>query len=138
MGSAEVIVLDTHGLIWADSDDRKLGRKARTLVDKWWTAGQVAVSAISFWEVGLLHARRRLSLPSSVREWRESILAAGALELPLDGAVAIRALDLVGLHDDPADRFIVATALVHGATLMTADERLLEWQHAMDRHDARK
>ena len=49
-----------------------------------------------------------------------------------------RSKSLMGLHDDPAERFIAASALVHGATLMTADERLLEWQHAMDRHDARK
>jgi PIN domain nuclease of toxin-antitoxin system len=46
-------------------------------------------------------------------------------------------IELSRLHDDPADRFIVATALTHGATLMTADERLLAWPHAMERHDAR-
>lgn len=133
-----MIVLDTHVLVWADSDDRKLGRKARAIIDQLWTIGKVAVPAIAFWEVGLLQARRRLQLPTSVREWRDAVLAAGAIELPLDGAVAVRALDLSGLHDDPADRFIVATALVHGATLMTADERLLDWHHAMERHDARK
>lgn len=133
-----MIVLDTHVLVWAASDDRQLGRKARVLIDRLWTIGKVAVPAIAFWEVGLLQARRRLQLPSPVREWREAVLAAGAIELPLDGAVAVRALDLSGLHDDPADRFIVATALVHGAALMTADERLLDWHHALERHDARK
>ncbi len=133
-----MIVLDTHVLVWAASDDRKLGRKARTLIDRFWAMGKVAVPAIAFWEVGLLQARRRLSLPSPVREWRDAVLAAGAIELPLDGTVAVRALDLAGLHDDPADRFIVATALVHEAALMTADERLLDWHHAMERHDARK
>lgn len=133
-----MIVLDTHVLVWAASDDRKLGRKARALIDQLWTAGKVAVPAIVFWEVGLLHARRRLRLPSPVREWRDTVLAAGAIELPLDGMVAVRALDLAGLHDDPADRFIVATALVHEAALVTADERLLDWRHAMERHDARK
>ena len=133
-----MIVLDTHVLVWAVSDDRKLGRKARATIDRLWTIGKVAVPAIAFWEAGLLQARRRLRLPSSVREWRDAVLAAGANELPLDGAVAVRALELAGLHDDPADRFIVATALVHGATLMTADQRLLDWRHAMERHDARK
>ena len=48
-----------------------------------------------------------------------------------------RALDLAGLPDDPADRFIVASALVHGAALMTADEKILDWRHALERHDAR-
>lgn len=133
-----MIVLDTHVLVWAAGDERKLGRKARALIDQHWAIGKVAVPAIAFWEVGLLQARRRLRLPSPVREWRDAVLAAGAIELPLDGSVAVRALELSGLHDDPADRFIVATALVHEATLMTADERLLGWRHAMERHDARK
>jgi PIN domain nuclease of toxin-antitoxin system len=133
-----VIVLDTHVLVWADGDDRRLGRKTRVMIDRLWGGGKVAVPAIAFWEVGLLQARRRLRLPLPVPEWREAVLAAGAIELPLDGAVAVRALDLSGLHDDPADRFIVATALVHGAALMTADERLLAWRHALERHDARQ
>jgi PIN domain nuclease of toxin-antitoxin system len=138
LGSYEVIVLDTHALIWADTDDRKLGRKARALIDRLWPLGKVAVTAISFWEVGLLQARRRLRLPVSLREWRDAVLDAGAVELPLDGAVAMRALELSGLHDDPADRFIVASAIVHGAALVTADERLLDWRNALERYDARE
>ena len=133
-----MIVLDTHVLVWADSDDRRLGRKARALIDRLWPSGKVVVPAIVFWEVGLLQAHGRLRLPASVAEWRDAVLSAGAVELPLDGAVAVRALELSGLHDDPADRFIVASALVHGAALMTADERLLDWHHPMQRHDARK
>ncbi len=133
-----MIVLDTHVLLWADSDDRKLGRKARVTIDRRWANGELAVPAIAFWEVGRLQARGRLQLSTPVREWRNAVLAAGAVELPLDGNVALRALDLAGLHDDPTDRFIVATALVHEATLITADERLLRWQHSLERQDARK
>jgi PIN domain nuclease of toxin-antitoxin system len=133
-----VIVLDTHVLVWADGGDRRLGRKSRALIEKLWPAGKVAVSAIAFWEIGLLQARRRLKLPSTVSQWRESVLSAGTVELPVDGNVAVRAHDLAGLHADPADRFIVATALLHGAALMTADERLLDWRHALERHDARQ
>lgn len=109
-----MIVLDTHVLVWAACEDRKLGRKARATIDQFWQAGRVAVAAITFWEVGVLQARRRLRLPTGLGEWRDAVLAAGAIELPLDGAIAVRALDLSDLHDDPADRFIVATALVHG------------------------
>lgn len=133
-----MIVLDTHALIWADTDDRKLGRKARTLINRLWPLGKVAVAAISFWEVGLLQKRRRLRLPVPVHEWRDAVLSAGAVELPLDGVVAVRALELSGLHDDPADRFIAAAAIVHGAALVTADERLLDWRNALERFDARQ
>jgi PIN domain nuclease of toxin-antitoxin system len=138
LGSREVIVLDTHVLLWADCDDRRLGRKARTMLERGWASGDVGVSATTFWEIGLLQARGRVQLPTSMRDWRAAVLAAGVLELPLDGTVAVRALELAGLHDDPADRFIVATALVHDAPLVTADERLLAWQHALERQDARK
>lgn len=133
-----MIVLDTHVLLWAAGGDRKLGRKTRALIDRRWADGKLAVPAIAFWEVGLLEARGRVRLSTSVREWRSAVLTAGAVELPLDGNVALRALDLAGLHDDPADRFIVATAVAHEATLVTADERLLAWQHSLERQDARR
>ena len=137
MERPEVILLDTHVLLWADSKDRKLGRKTRALIDRSWSTGQVAVAAIVFWEAGMVAARGRLKLPLPLPQWRQSLLAAGLLEFPLDGSVAIRALDLAGLPDDPADRFIVATALERHAALVTADEKLLAWRHGLERHDAR-
>lgn len=138
MEGTEVILLDTHVLIWAMGSEPRLGRKARALIENFWQAGNVAVSAISFWEAGLLHERRRITLPVTPLAWRAEILAAGVIEHSLDGAVALRSIDLSGLPDDPADRFIAATALVHGAALMTADERILDWQHPLKRYDARK
>jgi len=106
-----VILLDTHVLVWVLNDERKLGRKSRAVIDRYWAAGEVAVAAISFWEVGMLQVRRRLKLTISLGKWREQVLAAGVLEIPMDGAIAVRALDLEGLPEDPADRFIAATAI---------------------------
>ena len=131
-----MIVLDTHALAWVTTDDQRLGRKARTLIARNWADGKVAVPAIVFWEIGMLQLRRRLRLPSALRDWRQSLLDAGVIELPLDGSIALRSLELSGLPNDPADRFIVATALVHGAALMTADEKILSWRHGLERHDA--
>jgi PIN domain nuclease of toxin-antitoxin system len=92
---------------------------------------------MSFWEAALLQARRRLELPAEVSEWRSQLLAAGLVELAVNGTAGIRAVDLGGLPNDPVDRLIVATTLTHRAALMTADERLLAWEHSMARHDAR-
>ena len=131
-----MIVLDTNALAWIATDDRRLGRKARALINRKWADAEVAVPAIVFWEIGLLQMRRRLRLPAPLQAWRRSLLDAGVIELPLDGSIALRSLDLAGLPDDPADRFIVATALECGAALMTADERILSWRHALERHDA--
>ena len=132
-----MIVLDTHVLVWAVNDERKLGRKARANIERQWGAGGVAVSAISFWEVALLQSRGRLRLPTPAEQWRADLISAGLTELPLEGAAAIRAAGLGGLPEDPADRFIVATAIAEGATLMSADENLLRWPHPLERLDAR-
>lgn len=132
-----MILLDTHVLVWARTDDRKLGRSARLLISKHWAQGTVATAAITFWEIGILATRGRLRLDRSVHEWRASVLADGVIEFPIDGETAVRALDLTALPADPVDRFIVAAALVRGASLVTADDAILDWRHSMERHDAR-
>jgi PIN domain nuclease of toxin-antitoxin system len=137
MGCVEMIVMDTHVLVWLDQEERKLGKKSRALIERKWASGVVAVSAITFWEVGTLVNAERLRLPGALAEWRSDLLNAGLVELPVDGSIAMRAAELAGLHGDPADRLISATALVHGASLMTADEKLLAWRHPLERHDAR-
>lgn len=132
-----MIVLDTHVLAWAVNDDRKLGRKARGLIEREWARGRVGVCAMSFWEIALLRERGRLELPVGPEEWRSQLIAAGLVELAVDGAAGIRAVHLGGLPSDPADRLIVATALQHDAALVSADDGLLRWEHSMVRHDAR-
>ena len=131
-----MILLDTHALVWMDADDPSLGRTARRAIQQAWKAQQMAVSAVSFWECAMLHARGRITLPKSPLAWRGDLIAAGLIEWPVDGEIAILAADLELLHKDPADRFIVATAISRRAALLTADERLLGWKHALKRVDA--
>jgi PIN domain nuclease of toxin-antitoxin system len=133
-----VIVLDTHVAIWVASNNPALGKQSRALAQAALGQDQLSVSAISFWEMALLIAKGRFKSLDSAAEMREQILRAGANELPLTGEIALRAVDLGNLPGDPADRFIVATAIVHGATLMTADERLLKWKHGLKRMNAEK
>jgi PIN domain nuclease of toxin-antitoxin system len=74
----------------------------------------------------------------TVAQWRGERLDAGLEEIPVDRAIAVRAAGLGGLPGDPVDRLIVATALERGAALLTADERLLGWNHSLERQDARR
>jgi PIN domain nuclease of toxin-antitoxin system len=131
-----VILLDTHTLIWMDGDNPKLGPKARRTIEHAWPDGKVAVSAISFWECAMLLLRGRVELPAPVSEWRLDLLEAGIIELPLNGEAAMIAAQIEMLHKDPADRFIVATASCHDATLLTADQRLLAWNNPLKRQNA--
>ncbi len=132
-----MIVLDTHTLIWMDREDQSLGKNSRSKIEQAWKKDDVAVNAISFWEVSLLAQKGRIKLPASVEAWRWDLLYAGIREIPLDGRIALLASSLESEHRDPADRFIIATALHHEALLITADRVLLDWGPALKRHDAR-
>ena len=133
-----MIVLDTHALIWMDADDAALGPQARARIEQAWRAGELAVSAISFWECAMLVEKGRVVLPLAVESWRAGLLSAGLVEIPLDGRIALAAAGLADLHRDPADRFIAASAGARNATLVTADEKLLAWNSGLPRLDARR
>lgn len=124
--------MDTNALIWFRLGDPKLGPTARREAENALRAGQLAVSVVSFWEVGWLLARRRLDLNLDIARWRAELLADGLVELPLTGEMAVRAAKLPNLHSDPIDRFIVATAL-DGHRLLTADGPILAWPGDLER-----
>ena len=132
-----MILLDTHVLLWLLLDDSRLGDQTRQTIVDAWVEGEVAVSAITFWEVALLHDRGRIALLGDIGMWRMGLLDAGLSEIPVDGDVGIRAVALENFHPDPADRLIVATAL-GGHRLITADRRILEWPGRLDRLSARE
>ena len=137
MGGIALILIDTHALIWLDQDDTALGRGSRELADAALEDGTLAVSAISFWEIALLALKKRIAISLDVRRWRLDLLGSGLVEIPIDGEIGLAAAHLDDLHGDPADRFILATAQANGATLLTADRKLLDWPGQLARHDAR-
>lgn len=131
-----MILLDTHTLLWLVLDHPRLGSKARKLIHRNWPRRETAVSVITFWEVALLERKRRIRIDADVEEWRRSRLALGLVELPVSGPVALRAATLPSFPADPADRFIVATALTEGCCLVTADRAILDWRGPLDRFSA--
>ncbi|HUP48695.1 MAG TPA: type II toxin-antitoxin system VapC family toxin [Thermoanaerobaculia bacterium] len=131
-------MLDTHVLWWAVQGEESLGRGSRKLIDAALAGEELAASAISFWELAMLAARRRIELAVDLVTWRVDVLRLGIDEIAVSGEIAIAAARLERLHGDPADRLIVATALVVGAQLVTADQRILRWRSPLRRHDARR
>jgi len=116
-----VIVLDTHALVWWRIMPEKLGRKARRACER---SNAIGVSAISFWEIGVLAAKNRLRLRIPLSDWVRETLEGPRIEgIALTPEIAVVAAGL-GMHGDPADRFIVATALQHGCKLVTRDETI--------------
>ena len=126
------MLLDTHVLLWHERGDRRLGRRARGEIERSWLEDDVAVSAISFWEVGMQIRKDRLGFDLDLDAWRNGLLDQGLVEIPVDGGIAARAGLLQDMHGDPADRLIVATAL-EGHRLVTADRGSLEWPGRLSR-----
>ena len=133
-----MLLLDTHALIWLVEGSKSLGRRAVRQADAALARDQLAVAAISFWEVAMLARDQRIALDLPPAEWRLRVVALGFHEVSLTGDVAIAAAMLADFHADPADRLIVASAQATDAALITADERILRWRGSLVRHDARK
>ena len=122
-----MIALDTHALVWWVSTPSRLPAKARHLIERTLESGDaVVVSSISVWEVAMLVTRNRLELTLDLQTWLSHLEALPVLRfVPVDNQVAARAVLLDQFPArDPADRMIVATAMMLGATLITADRRL--------------
>ncbi len=120
-----MIVLDTHAWIWWASDPGKLGRRARAAIE---ASDRVGVPAVCCFEVVAAIARGRIALDRAPLDWLEEALALPRIDLlPLTPAVAVRATQLGAFHGDPADRLIVASALLQNAALVTRDRTIREY-----------
>ncbi len=124
-----MLVLDTHVWIWLVIGDATLSADAREAIERAARTGSVLVPAISVWEVAMLESRGRIVLAAPLVQWVRAALAAPGLGLaPLEPEIAVESCRLPPpFHDDPADRMIVATARVAGATLLTRDRRILDY-----------
>ena len=122
-------VLDTHVLIWLLTNNPRLSAATSAAVQQAATTNHVYISAITPWEIAMLTAKKRLTLTCDVQTWLDDALRLPGFSLaPLDIQVAVDSTRLPGaIHGDPADRIIVATARQYHATLVTADDALLQY-----------
>jgi PIN domain nuclease of toxin-antitoxin system len=121
------LLLDTHIWIWSVLAPEKLAPRVATALES--ADAELWLSPISIWELLILVEKGKVVLDAAPAEWIEKSLETSPIqEAPLTREVAIqsRLIDLP--HQDPADRFIAATTLVYGLTLVTADEKILESQ----------
>ncbi len=121
-------LLDTHILIWWLNDASRLSPEQREVVDSASAGSPLLVSDISLWEVATLYDLGRIRLAVPLREWLDKAVAPPLVRR--QGISPAIATELAALpdsfHRDPADRILVATARVLGATLLTHDRRIIE------------
>ena len=122
-------LLDTHVWIWAFEGSAKIGTKCRKVLGA--APAERLVSPVSAMEIARLVARGEIELVCPLQEWVARSMSALKLQsIELDNSSAIEAYALPEpFHPDPADRLLVATARVHDLRFVTADRRLLQYDH---------
>ena len=127
-----MIVLDTHVLLWWVNGSDLLSSAAEKVIRKTLAqGGEVIVSTISAWEISMLIDKGRLVLGMDVESWFDEVTQIdGVRFIPVDNEIAIKSTVLPGeFHKDPADRMIVATARMLAVALVTADQKITNYEH---------
>lgn len=124
-----MLLLDTHIFLWLLEEAGKLRPESVSTIDRSARDGDLCVSASSFWELGLLDAAGRIRIEQPFADWlSQAKTRTGIAVAPLTEDMAFDSTRLPGeFHNDPADRFIVATARALDATLVTRDSRILRY-----------
>lgn len=118
------LLLDTHIWLWSFLEPERLGpRIVEALMEE---DNELWLSPISVWEAHLLAERNRIRLEPSPELWiLDALREVPMNDAPLNREVALESRRITVPTEDPADRFIAATARVHGLTLVTEDGKLL-------------
>jgi PIN domain nuclease of toxin-antitoxin system len=112
------LLLDTQALIWWDSNDPRLGGRARALIQE---TPEIYVSAVSALEIAIKAAIGKLQM---TRPTARALAENRFTELPMTVEHADAVSALPPLHGDPFDRVIVATCVVERLPVLSSDPRL--------------
>jgi PIN domain nuclease of toxin-antitoxin system len=128
--SSVPLLLDTHYWIWLQSGAAEhFSDRILKAIESAAANGNLLVSVISVWELGMLEAKGRIQLQTPCEEWVKHALETPGLQLtPLTPEIALDSTRLPEpFHGDPADRILVATARRTGAQLLTRNQKLIEY-----------
>ena len=122
-----MILLDTHIWIWWMDDNPRLSQHHRQIISSQQNDG-LGISIYSCWEVAKLVEYGRLELKLSIEDWLKIALSHPQIQaLDLTIPIIVKSTKLVGFHKDPADQIIVATSILSGIPLLTADEKIIAY-----------
>jgi PIN domain nuclease of toxin-antitoxin system len=121
-----MILLDTCAFLWLAAQQESLSSAAKKKIIA--NAGNIYVSSISAFEIGVKSKKNLLILPYEASEWyRDALGLHGLKSLSVTDEIAMLSSQLPEIHLDPADRIIVATAIHHHCTILTPDKHIRDY-----------
>jgi len=126
-----MIVLDTHVLIWWITKPDKLSARAKHYLEEAAKKSEMLVSSISIWEIYLLAKRGRIQFTMDIDTWLAKVERLPFIRfIPVDNKIAVKSVNFAEqLHNDPADRMIIATSILENALLLTSDKKILNYPY---------
>jgi len=123
------LLLDTCAVIWIGSGETLKPKGIKAMDDAFDQNNPVSASPYSAWELGALAAKGRIKLPQPVGKWFQNFMHNGEIKLAdLTPDILVASNFLPNpIHKDPADRIIIATAREYGMTILTRDQKILDY-----------
>lgn len=119
------LLLDTHLLLWAAADSRRLPAEARALLED--GENDAYYSAASIWEIAIKSSLGRKDFRVDIEDLQVALPKMGLTELPVSAAHAAGVAKLPPIHRDPFDRMLVAQSIAEPLTLLTNDALLTRY-----------
>jgi PIN domain nuclease of toxin-antitoxin system len=114
------LLLDTHAVMWMDATPERFSARVRDLLGE--AEHDLFLSVVVVWELGIKHARGKLTLPEPIDEYVLSLVERARMSLlAIDTTHVLDAVTLPLHHGDPFDRMLIAQARIEKLTLVTAD-----------------
>ena len=126
-----MILLDTHTLVWFLTSPDKLSLTSKNAIESNYKKTPILISSISIWEICQLVNKGKIDFSVNLEDWLTELNKKSAFQfVVIDNIIAYNSQALPGnFHKDPADRFIVATAIQLGATIVTKDQKIRRYKH---------
>jgi len=123
------ILLDTHVLLWSLIQPEEIPTNIQQEILLAQENSQLLICSISLWEIAMLKFKKRINVYEPIKDFLDAIAKIdGLLVKDISPEIAAESISLIDdFHGDPADRIIVATARCLGATLLSRDQKILNW-----------
>ena len=119
------LLLDTHLLLWAAANSKRLPGEARALLED--SGNDAYYSAASIWEIAIKSSLRRTDFRIDIDALLAVLPKMGLTELPVGAAHAASVAKLPPIHRDPFDRLLIAQSIAEPLTLLTNDALLTRY-----------